>query len=306
MGVVHRAGTLFCLASGAAFGAMAIFGKLAYEEGADAPTVLAARFLIAAAVFWAVLLARGRVGEVRALPRRDLRIALALGAVGYAAQAGLYFLALERVDASLLSLLLYTFPAMVAVAAVAIGRERFDGRRAIALVLASGGLALVVGGAGSGAIDPLGAALGLAAAATYTAYILFSDGVSGRVPPELLAAIVCAGAAASITVVGAALGVLHPGAVTLAGWGWLASLALVSTVAAIALFFAGLRRVGPTAAAIMSTVEPLVTVLLAFAVFGERLSALQLAGGALVIAAVPILHARIGRWRRLQVAHAEP
>ena len=44
------------------------------------------------------------------------------------------------------------------------------------------------------------------------------------------------------------LGVLHPEDVALAGWGWLASLALVSTVAAIGLFFAGLRRVGPTAA----------------------------------------------------------
>ena len=73
---------------------------------------------------------------------------------------------------------------------------------------------------------------------------------------------------------------------TAEGYGWLAALALVSTVGAVALFFAGLRRVGPTAASILSTVEPVVTVALAFAVFGESLSPAQLTGGALVLAAV--------------------
>jgi len=89
----------------------------------------------------------------------------------------------------------------------------------------------------------------------------------------------------------ALLGELNPGALSLAGWGWLACLALVSTVAAISLFFAGLDQVGPTAASILATVEPLVTVLLAFLVFGETLGPLQLLGGALVLAAVLALHA---------------
>ena len=70
------------------------------------------------------------------------------------------------------------------------------------------------------------------------------------------------------------------------GFAWLAGLALVSTVGAVALFFAGLRRVGPTAASILSTLEPVVTVALAFAVFGESLGPAQLAGGALVLLAV--------------------
>jgi drug/metabolite transporter (DMT)-like permease len=55
------------------------------------------------------------------------------------------------------------------------------------------------------------------------------------------------------------------------------------------LFFAGLSRVGPTTASILSTVEPLVTVTLASIVFGERLSGPQLVGGALVLAAVLVL-----------------
>jgi len=95
-----------------------------------------------------------------------------------------------------------------------------------------------------------------------------------------------------LTVGSALLGELCPGELTAAGWGWLGCLAAVSTVASINLFFAGLRRVGPTTASILATVEPLVTVLLAFLVFGEVLGAVRLVGGALVLAAVLALHAR--------------
>jgi len=275
----------YCLASGAAFGAMAIFGKLAYDEGASVGTLLSVRFTLAAVLFWAI----SGVGAVRALARRDVAAGLALGAGGYALQAGCYFAALERIDASLLSLLVYTFPGIVAVAAVALGRERMSARRGVALALASGGLALVVAGSGAGAIEPLGAALGLGAAVVYSAYILVGDGVARRVPARELATLVCTGAAVSLTAGSLLLGDLRPGALTPAGWGWLAGLAAISTVGAISLFFAGLRRVGPTAASILATVEPLVTVVLAFLVFEEAPAAVQVAGGVLLLAAAPVL-----------------
>jgi drug/metabolite transporter (DMT)-like permease len=297
---MNSPGTLLCLGSGAAFGAMAVFGKLAYGDGATVGTLLAVRFALAAALFWALVLAGGAAAEIRALRRGDVGVGLALGGAGYALQAGCYFAALERIDASLLSLLLYTFPAIVAAAAVALGRERLDGRRLASLVLASGGLALVVAGAGAGALDPLGVALGLGAAVVYSTYILVSDGIVGRMRPQVLSALVCTGAAASLTVGSALLGQLRPGDLTVAGWGWLACLAVVSTVAAISLFFAGLERVGPTTASILATVEPLVTVLLAFLVFGETLGVVQVAGGGLVLAAVLALQAVTFRGVRSQ------
>jgi drug/metabolite transporter (DMT)-like permease len=245
-------GSFLCLGSATAFGAMAIFGKLAFDEGANAGTLLAVRFLVAASVLWCVLLASGALPALRRLRRRDVATAFALGACGYALQSGCYILALERIDASLLSLLLYTFPAIVTVAAVALG-----------------------------------------AAFVYSTYILVSDGVAQRLPALMLATLVCTGAAISLTVGSTVAGQFHPGAVTAAGWGWLAGLAVVSTVAAIVMFFAGLSRVGPTAASILSTVEPVVTVALASAVFAERLTGAQLAGGALVLTAVVVL--RTGR-----------
>jgi drug/metabolite transporter (DMT)-like permease len=270
---------------------MGIFGKLAYGEGATVGTLLATRFALAAVLFWVLLVCTGGARALRGLSRRDLGLAIALGAIGYGAQAGCYFAALDRLDASLLALVLYTFPTMVTVAAIALGRERASVRTGLALTLASTGLVLVLAGAAAGALDPLGTALGLTAAVVYTTYILVSDGVAARVEPVALSTLVCSGAAVSLTLVGLADGDLQPGGVSAMGFLWLGGIAVVSTVGAIALFFAGLRRVGPSATSILSTVEPVVTVALAFVVFGESLGPAQLAGGALVLAAVVAINA---------------
>src|SRR4051795_3390490 len=291
MSLVERStGTLMCIGSAAGFGAMAVFGKLAYDEGTTVGTLLSARFALAALLFWALVLAGGELASgLRSLGRRDLLMALALGAFGYAAQAGCFFAALDRIDASLLSLMLYTYPSMVAVAAILLRRERADARRFSALALASGGLVLVLANAKAGTLDPIGAALAMAAALVYTTYILTSQGIAGRMSPTVLSALVCTGATVTLTAGTALVGDLEPGAVSATGWGWLLSLAVVSTVGAVSLFFAGLKRVGPTSAAILSTAEPVVTVVLAFLVFGELLGPFQLLGGAFVIAAVLVL-----------------
>jgi drug/metabolite transporter (DMT)-like permease len=299
-----RVGALLCLASAVAFGAMGIFGKLAYEHGATVGTLLAVRFVLAAALFWGLVLATGAGRHLRTLSHRDIGLALGLGAVGYSAQAGAYFIALTRLDASLLSLLLYTFPAMVTVAAIALGRERGSRRKTGALVLASGGLVFVLAGAGAGALDPLGVLLGIAAAVVYTTYILTSSGVAARVGPLLLSALVCTGAATTLTIATAVAGDLHPGNLTPAGFGWVTAIAVVSTVGAVSLFFAGLKRVGPTTASILSTAEPVTTVVLAFLAFGESLSPVQLGGGALVVGAVLVLSAPARRPAPVRPAYA--
>jgi drug/metabolite transporter (DMT)-like permease len=264
---------------------MAIFGKLAYDAGVEVGDLLLVRFALASVLLLAVAQA---TGALRGLSRRGVLAGLAMGAVGYAAQSGLFFGALERMDASLLALILYTYPALVLVGAVALGRERATARRVAALAVALAGVALVLAGAASGAVDPLGAAMGFAASLVYTVYILVGDRVGAGLPLVALAALVCTGATGTFAVAAAVRGgpELAFGA---AGWGWIGCIVLVSTVGAILTFFAGLARVGPSAASILSTLEPVVTVALAAAAFGESLSAVQLAGGALVLSAVVVM-----------------
>ena len=277
------AGAALVLLSAAGFGAMAIFGKLAFEAGISTTTLLLVRFALGTAVFAGILAWRGE-----RIPRAGLAVGLGLGAVGYATQAGLYFGALRELDASLLALVLYTYPAWVTLAAFALGRERLDARRLLALLLSSTGLVIVLAGAAAGSFDALGTALGLAAALAYTAYILVADATGVARAPFALSTLVCAGATVTFAVVGVVTGELDFGFEP-EGWLWLACIATVSTALPIAAFFAGLARVGPSAASILSTLEPVVTVGLAAAAFGESLTPLQLLGGALVLSAVVVM-----------------
>ena len=106
------------------------------------------------------------------------------------------------------------------------------------------------------------------------------------------------GALASFAVAGVATGSIDL-ALPAEAWLWLVLIAVVSTVVAVSCFFAGLRRVGPSEAAILSTFEPVVTVALAFLALNERLTPAQLAGGALVLAAVILLQLPARRRRAL-------
>lgn len=281
-------GALLCLLSAATFGTLGIFGKLAGEAGANVTSTLLVRFALAAAVFALALRLTGGWGVLRRLSRRVVVTGLALGAAGYSLQSALYFTAIERLDVSLVALLLYTYPAFVTVAALALGQAAASVRIVSALVVASVGLVLVLLAAGTGAFDLAGALLALGASLTYTTYILVSDRIVGETDPFALALLVLTGATASFAVAGGVTGSLD---LALSGeaWLWLVLIALVSTVVAVAAFFAGLRRVGPSEAAILSTFEPPVTVALAYLALGERLEPAQLAGGALVLAAVVVL-----------------
>src|SRR5262249_55212887 len=79
------------------------------------------------------------------------------------------------------------------------------------------------------------------------------------------------------------------------GWFWLACIAVVSTVLAMLAFFAGLRRVGASTAAILSTLEPVATSVLAALTLGESLSLIQILGGALVLSSAAIVQVRPSR-----------
>lgn len=277
-------GPLFCLTSAVGFGLMAVFAKLAYGAGATVGDLLVVRFGVAGLILISIAVA---TGALRALSRRTILTALGMGALGYAAQSGLYLAAVSRTEASRVALVFCVYPVLVLVAAILIGRERASTRRLIALAMALAGIVFVLGGA-RGGFDVVGTVLAFGAAVVYCGYILIGDRVVGDVRPVPLTALVCVGAFASCATVtlfteGPAL------SLTPSGWGWLVAVALVSTVAAILLFFAGLARVGPTVASLLSILEPVVTVVGAAMVFGESLAGTQMLGGVMVLAAIALI-----------------
>src|SRR4051794_38794149 len=96
---VRRTGVILCLVSAAAFGGIGIFGKLAYGEGSTVGTLLSVRFTVAAMLLWVLTASTGALAGMRRMPRRDVVAALALGALGYGAQAGAYLAPLGRLGA---------------------------------------------------------------------------------------------------------------------------------------------------------------------------------------------------------------
>jgi drug/metabolite transporter (DMT)-like permease len=282
----ERQGLLLCLVAAIGFGSMAVLAKLAYAAGASVLTLMSVRFAIGAALLWGFAAYRGvaRVGS----PRAALA-ALGLGLFLYSAESGLYATALTRIDASLGELLMFSYPAIVVIAAIVLRREPASRRRVSAVAIASGGVLLVLAGGSTGAIDPLGVALALAAAALYATYVLSADALGGRLHPLTFSALVCTGAAIAFATAGTASGSVDLGALHWQAWLWVAVIAVFSTAVGMTAFIAGVERLGPSRASIMSALDPLVAVTLGGLVFSEALGPVQLLGGLLVISAVLVI-----------------
>ncbi|HZZ93475.1 MAG TPA: DMT family transporter [Usitatibacter sp.] len=269
--------------SAAAFGAMAILARFAYAAGVDVHGLLLLRFAIATAVLCAVMVLRGR-----SWPRgRTLVAAVLMGAIGYVGQAFCFFSALEFASAGLVALLLYVYPTLVCLLCAAFPGERITAARAAVLAASFAGVALTLGGGrGSGT----GILLGLAAAVFYAVYIVVGARELRHVDALAATTVVCLSAAVVLGAATAFHAPRWPGSA--AGWSAVIAIGLACTVLPILAFFAGLKRVGPSRASIVSTLEPVVTVLLAWIVLGETLSFVQLGGGALVLASAARLSSR--------------
>jgi drug/metabolite transporter (DMT)-like permease len=279
-------GTALILLGACCYGFFAIFTKLIYRCSSLTPLdVTTWRFFIATLVIWLLWPLWRRQVSWRTIDRRRGLLFLALGGLlGGLALAG--FSALERVSATTYTLLLYTFPAMVALASLALG-EHLSPMGWAALGLALVGCALTVGEA-IALDDPLGVALVLLNAMLYGAYLM-AIGQLGRGTSGLLSsAIIIPGALMALAPFGIARGLQAPN--TLQGWLAVLGLSVISTVLPIVLVFDGTTRVGASRASILSTMEPVLTVIWAAILLGEHIKPIQCIGGGLIIASVVLLN----------------
>lgn len=274
-------GILLILASAACFGSMALFAQWTYAESVTPGTLLFLRFgagalLIGAWVNWRRI----------PLPRGRALAGYAFLGMLYAAMAWSFFSALQYAGSGLVALLLYTYPLFVALIAAILGLERLGRTEVVAIAIAAGGLLLALGGDTAGS-RPLGITLGLASGVIYAVYILVGSRLGDATHPLAAAFVVLLSGAACHGIAGGVGGFAFPTSDS----GWLAALAIGIFGAALAIpaFFAGLSRVGPTRASVLSTLEPVVTIVLGVLFLNERLGAAQLFGGFAVLAAAILL-----------------
>ncbi len=288
------------LVSAASFGSGALFAKPVYATGVDWLTLLAWRFLIGAGLAWAWLaLSADRRAGLRRLPRRRIVVALGLGVL-YLGNAGTYYAGLETVSASLAALIVFIYPAIVAVLSLRVGHRLVGRRPWVALAMALAGTALALGGIPAGAVPPLAGLLAIVASPIiYSVWIVLSARLAGetteRVGGEADDGADTA-AATALMMLATAIGFwalaivtrrpLAPADLPSAAWPGILGIGIISTFVAIQTFYAGTRRIGAAQASLISTFEPVWTITLASLLLGETLGPLQLVGGALVIGGV--------------------
>jgi len=219
----------------------------------------------------------------RAIPKgRALGVCVLLGTL-FAAVALCYFEALRHASSGVVALMMYTYPMWVALISAALGLERFGKAERCALPVCACGLVMLLGqDIHGGSFGGIG--LALLAGALYAVYILTGSRFAGDTDP-IASTWVVTSTSAVITLALA----LGQGGVSVPhsaeAWGAVFALAGFSSVMAVAAFLMGLRRIGPTLTAVVSTLEPVITVGLGLLFLGESLSAGSAAGSVLVLGA---------------------
>lgn len=294
--------TGFALVIGAAalFGTLGPVSRFAYDAGMEPGAFVTWRALIAVIASGAFVVWRIRSGAVplirlRALrPRVQVTLFVAM-MMGFLLNV-LMFVAFDLVTVALALLCFYTYPALVAAANIALGHERLDRPRAVALLLALVGMVAVVASQLDPTVgvrfDPVGVAFAFGAALSQTIFVVISRDGYSEVPTEQAMALVLL----ITTIGGATLTILTGHAASLAfplrSPSVLPLLLFAGTFAAAVpsvAFLRGIRTIGGTRAGILMLFEPVVGVTLAALLLGETLVPIQLVGALLILGAAAVL-----------------
>ena len=276
--------TLLIVVSALSFGSISVLTVLVTRGGVPLLTVMAWRYVIGAAILFALV----GVKQLGSLPRLRLVQLCLIGGFGQALITYLSLHALDYIPVGPLAFLFYTYPAWVALVAAMRRTEKLTSVRVIALTLALVGVTVMVGAPSTDKLNPTGVILALGSALLYSVYLPSLEHIQQGLPALVSTFLLVTGAA--VTFVIAALFARELYLPTgLLVWSNIFVLALVSTVIAFSSLIKGLSVLGPVRTAIVATVEPFFTAMLGIAVLGNQLTMTTLLGGILIAAAVLLI-----------------
>jgi drug/metabolite transporter (DMT)-like permease len=286
------------MAAGAAtlWGVNGTVAKVILGSGISSVRLLEIRTLGAAVGFVLVLLAVAPRRLV--VTRQELPFLALFGILGLACVQLFYFLSIHRLAVGIALLIEYLGALLVALWARFVFHERVRRRIWLALALALGGLAMIVDIRGGGGLSTTGLAFAFTSAFTYTAYILLAErGVGDRDAVSLLAwgfgfasvflAVIApwwhfplGRVADSVSLLG------HLEAQSLPVWALMAWMIGLGTIVPFFLLVSALQHLPAMRVAIIAMLEPVVATVVAWAWLGESLTAIQLSGAVVVLAAI--------------------
>jgi len=289
----RSAGIMFGVTSSICFSASGTFAKALTDAGFSALQAVWLRVAGACVILVAVTLLLHGTGAVRELIRsKEARNGVLLfGLVAVAVCQALYFVAASRLPVGIAILMEFAGPALVVLYQRLVLRKQVRPTAFLGIAMAMVGLCCVVEVWSGLSLDALGLACGVGAAAGNAAYFLIIDRLTGAADPLMISA--GGMVVATVVLVPLALPWNSPwhalgSSISLAdhsvpGWVIALALVLISTVISYVLGGMAVQRLSAPVAAGLAYVEPIAACVLAWILLGQRLSAIQITGGVVVL-----------------------
>jgi drug/metabolite transporter (DMT)-like permease len=258
---------------------------ISFQGGANPSAVVFVRFFGGVIVLYALLLFAGAPAR---LPPRTRMLAFALGAA-QALQSYALYSSLDRIPVGLTMIIFYVFPLIVGVLASAIGQEKLTRSLVAALIIAFIGLVLVFNVTGEG-LDLAGALFAGLAAVSWTIVVVFGTRLAAGADSRPVTLHIQFSALVLFSLTLVFTGDMQFPEVQ---GGWIA-LVLVPFLygAAMAAFFTATQIIGSVRTSLIMNFEAVSAIVLGYLILGHTLTLPQLAGGAIVIAALFVARRR--------------
>ena len=284
-------GVIFALLAAVGFSGKAILVKLAYLDHVDAITLLALRMVFAAPFFIAVAIWIQR-HHAEPLNRHDKLLIWVLGLIGYYLSSLLDFLGLQYISAGLERLILFLYPTMTVILAAFIYKRPIGRKVFMAMALSYAGIALVFlhdVGIKQGGSVVLGATLVFASTLSYSTYLVGVGHAVQRIGTTRFTAYAMMVASAASLLQFFVMQPMSALDLPLRVYELSIAMAIFSTVLPVFLLSYAIRRIGSGSASLIGSIGPISTIYMAYLFLGESITALQIAGSALVLCGVLII-----------------
>ena len=273
------------MVSGATYGMIPLFSVPVLREGMGFDSLLFYRYLMAAAVMAALQLVRRRS---LAISMRDVPMVLLLGVL-FALSSVFMFMAFDYMPTGLVSTMYFIYPVITALIMSLFFKERMTWSRALSLVMALAGIAMLYVSDGDEQMSIWGVVLTFAAALVYALYIVITNKSRIRTMPSSTLAFWSLVVGAAIFFVRADFGMALQAVPSIKAWGLILLLAIVPTVVSCTSLVMSIRYVGSTVTSILGASEPVTAVVCGTLAFAEPLSWKVLCGVVVIIVAVLVL-----------------
>lgn len=278
-------GVFYAMLSAAAFGVMPILAKIAYKGGVNAVTVLAFRFLFAAIMIFPLMIVKKISFEIN---KKELRDVFIVGGGSYAVGCLTLFLAYNYMSVGLATTMHFIYPIVVTIISVIFFKEKLKKPKIFALILSCIGIYLLVGG-GKENLAPVGVFFAIISGIFYSFYIISAGHSSIGKMDVFCATFYLSIASSSILFISAICTGSLVTAIKAQSIVAILGISFISTVIALMAFLKGVKIIGASNAAVLSTLEPIVSLILGVIILKEKLTPIIIFGSILILISVVII-----------------